>query len=71
VPRLKRGALSTTSFITKDVLLCRTPGDQLVAMNSVEIRYVADPDFQKIVEVAREQMQSSMNFNFATASPRP
>jgi hypothetical protein len=37
----------------------------------LEIRYVADPDFQKIVEVGRKQMTVEMNFNFATASPRP
>jgi hypothetical protein len=33
-------------------------------MNALEIRYVADPDFQKIVEVGREQMTIEYELQF-------
>src|ERR1700733_8802567 len=38
--------------------------DQFLAMDAVEIRHVADPDLQKIVEVARHQMAVEHEFEF-------
>jgi len=37
-------------------------GDQLLAMDAVEILYVADPDLEEIVEIARHQVAIQHEF---------
>lgn len=37
-------------------------------MNALEIRYGADPDFQKIVEVGREQMTIEYELQFRVST---
>ena len=54
--------MSTTSFITKNVRVWRTPGSAISC--SVEILHVADADLEEVIEIAGHQMAVEHEFQF-------